>query len=146
MKPEREGVEHFHFIWCTNSLHNVIWLSCQFSVVSEHRGYVWSRAVPHTHISSCAVHLATPIAVDALTKPLLPSPVWGLLVSTHWLKPSKRTQTVVEGAVSVVSGSEEVFIQVEKTLSVFTHNTRVSLTGLSLSAERIWEGFAANCH
>lgn len=85
--------------------------------MSEHRGYVWSWAVPHTHTSSNAVHLATPSAVDALTNPLLPSPVWAWLVSTHQVKAAWAYTNTGWHAVRVVRVSEEDFMRVVKTLT-----------------------------
>jgi len=42
MKPEREGVETFHLIWCTNSLYTMLfgYLVSFLAVVREHRVYV----------------------------------------------------------------------------------------------------------
>jgi len=112
-------------------IHNVIWLSCQFSC----RG-AWTPGLcmitsssSHTHI--CAVHLATPIAVDALTKPMLPSPVWGLLLLV------KAVQAYTNSswrAVSVVSGRSQV-----RRLWTFLRTTRGFLSRVSLSPQSEYE-------
>lgn len=100
----------------------------------------------HTHISSSAVHLATPSAVDALTKPLLPFSLVGL---TSFYPPVKALWAYTNTswhAVSVVRVSEKVFMSREDTERFYARHARCLHASLSLSAERVWEGFAANCH
>lgn len=127
------------------------------ALVSEHRGYVWSRAVPHTHTSSSAVRLATASAVDALTNPLLPSPVWAWLISTHQVKAAwAYTQTLADMRWEW-SGSQKRILCESWRRWAFLRTTRALLSRVSLSPRRAnmrgvrrklslgWQRWAAEC-
>lgn len=102
------------------------------------QGVTYDHEQTHTHISS-AVHLATPSAVDALTKSTVTFSRVGLTSFYPLVKAVWAYTNTAWHAVSVDSVSEKVSIRVVKTLSVFTHDTRVSLTRLSLSPQSEYE-------